>query len=424
MRILWLTMQALPAITKSIDSNAIIAPTGGWMEGISAKIIENHGDDFAYCFPYGEEISGSVNGFKWYTMKKISEFTRYTHEDLERLKFIIDDFRPDIIHLFGTEHTHQTQLVFMIDKLGYIDRLGIWIQGLVSVYAKHYRAGLSDALMSKRTIKEVVKRNNINDMRRNMARRGNDEIACLKVAKHVFVRTDWDEAACKAINPNLCTHWCNETLRSSFYNQPCWDLERTIKHSIFVSQSNYPIKGLHMLLTALPIIKNEFPDTKIYTTGIDYLHYDSVIDKLRLSTYQKEIIRLIRKNHLEENIEFMGVLSEKKMKEAYLQSHVFVSASSIENSPNSLGEAMLLGVPSVVSDVGGVKNMMTHGEDGLIYPFDEPYVLAEYICKIFRDNLLAETFSSNSKINAKKTHDPEKNYSQLLCEYKRIMASI
>lgn len=421
MRILWLTMQALPVVKKSLNPEAIVPPTGGWMEGIASKLIENNSDEFAYCYPNDKELDGSLCGFKWYTMKKITDFSKYTQSDLIRLKFIIDDFKPDIIHLFGTEHTHQTQLVYMVQELGYIDYLVIWIQGLVSVYAKHYRAGLSDKLMSKRTIKEIFKRNNLNDMKNHMSRRGEEELACLKIAKHVFIRTDWDEAACKAINPNLQIHWCNETLRSSFYEQPYWDINKIRRHSIFVSQSNYPIKGLHMLLEALPIIAREFPDVKIYTTGADYLHYNTLVDKLRLSTYQKEIIRLIRENHLEENLSFMGILSEENMKRAYLQAHVFLSASSIENSPNSLGEAMLLGLPSVVSDVGGVKNMMTHGVDGFVYPFDEPYVLAEYVCKIFRDDNLAIRFSEQAQMHACDTHSKEKNYLKLMEEYENIV---
>lgn len=420
MRILWLTMQALPIITKSIDPEAAIPPTGGWMEGISRKVIEYNSDDFAYCFPGKNVKSGSVNGFKWYSIKKINDFTKYTKLDLESLRGVIDEFKPDIIHLFGTEHTHQTQLVLMVKELGYIDRFVIWIQGLVSVYAQYYNAGLPDRLMSKRTIKEVFNRNNLNDMKRNMAKRGEEEIECLKIAKHVFVRTDWDEAACKAINPDLQIHWCNETLRPSFYEQPNWNIEKIRRHSIFVSQSNYPIKGLHKLIEAMPIIAKEFPDVKIYTTGVDYLRYSKLIDKLRLSTYQKYIIKLIKENNLEEHIEFMGLLSEQKMKEAYLRSHVFVSASSIENSPNSLGEAMLLGVPSVVSDVGGVKNMMTHGEDGLLYPFDEPYVLAEYVCRIFREDNLAMRFSKQAQRHAWETHSPEKNYLRLIEEYMNI----
>ena len=38
----------------------------------------------------------------------------------------------------------------------------------------------------------------------------------------------------------------------------------------------------------------------------------------------------------------------KKMKEKFLNSHVFLCPSSIENSPNALGEAMILGVQALL----------------------------------------------------------------------------
>ena len=69
------------------------------------------------------------------------------------------------------------------------------------------------------------------------------------------------------------------------------------------------------------------------------------------------------------------------MKERFLKSNVFVSPSTIENSPNSLGEAMLLGIPCISSDVGGVKNLLKHEEEGYVYQTDAPYMLAYYVKK-------------------------------------------
>ena len=53
--------------------------------------------------------------------------------------------------------------------------------------------------------------------------------------------------------------------------------------------------------------------------------------------------------------------------------------SSIENSPNSLGEAQLLGVPCIASDVGGVTDMIPNKECGIIYRFEEVELLAKHI---------------------------------------------
>ena len=57
-------------------------------------------------------------------------------------------------------------------------------------------------------------------------------------------RTDWDEACTKEINPKVQYHFCNESLRDSFYSGS-WEYQNCEKHSIFMSQAATPIKGLH-----------------------------------------------------------------------------------------------------------------------------------------------------------------------------------
>ena len=97
-----------------------------------------------------------------------------------------------------------------------------------------------------------------------------------------------------------------------------------------------------------------------------------------------------------------------------------MSASSIENSPNSVGEAMLLGVPTVTSDVGGVKNMLEHNKEGFIYQADAPYMLAYYVCRIFDEAQMVSEFSKNAKKHAQITHNREANLETMLNIYKEI----
>lgn len=92
---------------------------------------------------------------------------------------------------------------------------------------------------------------------------------------------------------------------------------------------------------------------------------------------------MLKKYNIQERFEFEGFLSADEMKQLLLESNVFVCPSSIENSPNSLGEAMILGVPCVASDVGGISDMLTHNEEGFLYPFDDSYKMAFYIRKTF-----------------------------------------
>ena len=86
----------------------------------------------------------------------------------------------------------------------------------------------------------------------------------------------------------------------------------------------------------------------------------------------------------------------------------------------TLGEAMILGVPSVASRVGAIPEMINDGEDGFLYPFAEPAKLADAVCKIFADRELALQFSEKGHAHAAATYDREKNGRNLIRMYETI----
>ena len=76
----------------------------------------------------------------------------------------------------------------------------------------------------------------------------------------------------------------------------------------------------------------------------------------------------------------MGLLPAEDIKQRMLAAHVSVVSSSAENSPNTLGEAMMLGVPSVAAYAGGMPSMAEDGREVLFYLlslFSCPSLLAE-----------------------------------------------
>ena len=125
-------------------------------------------------------------------------------------------------------------------------------------------------------------------------------------------------------------HFCNETLRKEFYKHE-WSLHKCEAYSIFVSQALYPVKGLHFMLEAMPLILKKFPNTKLYISGPNITKSDTLKEKLKKTSYAKYIIELIRKFNLKDNTIFTGLLDETEMCERYLKSNVFVCPSSIEN---------------------------------------------------------------------------------------------
>ena len=110
------------------------------------------------------------------------------------------------------------------------------------------------------------------------------------------------------------------------------------------------------------------------------------------------------------------------MKQQYLRANVFVSCASIENSPNSVGEAMLLGTPVVASDVGGTSTLLCAPEEGLVYRWDDTNALAEAVANVFNNPEAAMDRACKARQHALMTHDADKNFHDLLNIYAEIQA--
>lgn len=412
MKVLWLTNVVVPQIEKISGIKSSVY--GGWLDAFCNDLLGQKDIELIICCPINSKkiVKGKKDNFSFYC------FTSDQKKQVPQLEEIVLKENPDIIQIFGTEYIHSFNMIKICEKNEMISKVVIYIQGLVSVYHLHYTAFLPNKVINSFTFRDILKMSNIRKSQLKMKQSGFREIYTLSKANHIIGRTDWDKACTYQVNPKANYYNCNESLRDSFYHNR-WESDKCEKNSVFMSQCSYPIKGFHILLEALTIVVRFLPQVKVYTTGKNLLKL-SVKEKVLLTSYDKYLIQLINKNKLQNHVVFLGFLNEKQMAERFLKSNVFVSASSIENSPNSVGEAMLLGVPTISSDVGGVKNMLIHGIDGYIYQADAPYMLAHYICEIFNDNALAKQFSQNARAHALKTHHRQTNITSLLEIYQTI----
>ena len=420
MRVLWVINQCIPVIAKHL--NIEVPNKEGWLTGLSEKLIAEKDNDFSLGIAFNA-------GFEEGRYKGEYEVTAYGYDDdlsvpeeydesLEyRFKEIIEDFKPDVIHIFGTEYPHTLAVCKAAPDTS---KVLIGIQGLCSVYADHYFDGLPEEMYVKETLRDRIKSDNIVKQQAKFVKRGELEKKAIKLAKNVTGRTSWDKKYTSEYNPDAKYYFMNETLRSNFYEGK-WNFENCEKHTLFASQGDYPIKGLHVLLRALPEIKKDYPDVKLYVAGNKITGEDSLKKKILIGTYGRYINKLIKDGDLSDNVVFLGSLSAEKMKERYLKSNAFISPSMMENSPNSLGEAMLLSMPVISSDVGGVRDLMSE-EEGFIYPSLDERALVESVKKCFELNGSVSQKEMCEKAGAKAriTHDPDTNYKRLLEIYESI----
>lgn len=454
MKVLWLCNVMMPMIAERLNMEA--SNKEGWISGLAGVVLkkrDENGIELAVAFPAPEQL---LSGGEEVCMRTVTvrdgKITCYGfREDVtkpeiydvgleERMKRITDSFRPDIVHCFGTEYPHTLAMCKVFPEKS---RLLIGIQGLCAVCANAYFANLPEKVIKSVTLRDCLRADSIPQQQRKFVKRGKMEVEAIKLAKNVTGRTEWDRYYTREWNPEAQYYNMNETLRQEFYGA-VWDKEGCVPHSIFLSQGDYPLKGLHYMLKALPAIIDRYADTRVYVAGNSIVEHRTLKQKLKLSAYGKYLRRLMKQNNLCDKVIFLGRLSGEQMKEQYLKSHLFVCCSSLENSPNSLGEAMLLGMPCVSADVGGIPSIFTGGQDGILYEgFKSPLNsfdnarnskqsseeeldiisqrLANAVIEIWSDEEKMELYCKNARKHAEKNHNEEQNYAKMTEIYTKII---
>lgn len=387
----------------------------GWVQGI----VTHLGADFSVTFlssesfdPAGVDVS-SIEG----TTIGLLPYAAWNTP--EQLCEMVKREKADVIVIFGTEKTYSLGALTLCEKAGLLDKTVIFSQGMALACAKHYAEGVPCRVIRRWTFRDLLRRENIRVEQKKMEARAKNEKQIITAARRFIGRTSMDEAIIRMYHPDADYYRCNDILRSAFY-QGAWRYDDCEKHRIFVSQYYYPLKGFHYLLEAAYLLKEKYPDLTIAAAGYNPILRSVAENELKDSSYIRYLKKLIRRYGLEKHIELTGELDERQMKEQYLKANVFVLPSTIENSPNSLAEAMLLGVPCVASDVGGVSDFAEHRVDAYLYPSPATYLLAHYVDEIFQNPAEAARLGANAKKRAERDYDTEKNAKALSDVFRAI----
>lgn len=415
MKVLWITNLLFPEAEQLLTGSGELKTSGGWMLGAADALLKYYPVDLHIA-----TVCNGVNELKilkgmnntYYLLPYGKGNLNYNIEYELYWKQVEKIVQPDVVHIHGTEYTHGLAYI----KACKSNNVVVSIQGLKSEIAKYYCAGITKSIIYQHiTFRDLVKGNIFSDQKKFMSS-GKYEEELLKNVGHIMGRTLWDKTHVWAINPYAHYYKCNEILRNEFYDGSQWNYTSCIKHSIFLSQAGYPLKGLHQVLLALPLILHHYPDTTIRIAGHDITAFETFKEKIHLSGYGRYIRHLIKKLNIKDRIFFIGNLNAFQMKNEYLNANVFICPSSIENSPNSLGEAQILGTPCIASYVGGCPDLMEGNEKNL-YRFEDVEMLANKVCEVFYNR----DIQMDMRTTASRRHDPKINSWQLFHIYQSMI---
>lgn len=405
MKVLWITNMLLPPVARALGLKE--STSGGWLYASLQKLRATYPDvRFAVLSLYGSDSPRTIDadGVAYHLMPA-SDVTHTAYERAweKSMADLNSRLAPDVVHIHGTEYPFG---MAWLNACGSGNVL-VSVQGLVSVISRYYLAGIDRFPL---TFRDLLRHDTPRRQQKKFERRGRYEEEMLGKALHVAGRTTWDRAHVAAINPSATYHHCGESLRASFYGAR-WSYGSCRPCSIFVSQGSYPLKGLHKVVEALPTVLRSHPTATVRVAGEDPVN----VAPWRRSGYGEYLRRLIRDKSLGGNIEFLGSLDEKAMLEAYLGANIFVCPSSIENSSNSVAEAVALGLPVMASFVGGMADILP---PQCLYRFEETEMLAQGIIDIFDMKDKAAPAGSLTQ-----SWDPARNAAELMSVYNKIIHS-
>lgn len=416
MRILWISNIIFPEACSKL--NIPVPVVGGWMQsGAQAFIQQNPNVKLAVASLYNGDTLLVITDFtiRYYLIPNNKENQKYNVNLEKYFSEIEKEFNPDIIHIHGSEYPHALACARACTNRKMI----VSIQGLISIYSLYYLGGIQrERIKAFKTFRDIIRHDDLFIQQKKMAQRGVYEKELLRIVPHIIGRTSWDRANTWAINPNAQYHFCNETLRPTFYETE-WIYENCDKHTIFISQGYYPLKGLQQVLSALPIILTHYPNTKVLVAGNNFTNQKFY----RTNGFANYIKHLIKKYGIQKHIQFLGLLDETQMANQYVKAHVFICPSAIENSPNSVGEAQLVGTPCIGSYVGGTMDMIDDGRTGFLYRFEEINMLALKVCELFGNERLCKDISVQEREVAMIRHNRVQNATQLYKIYQSILKS-
>ncbi|NHJ47606.1 MAG: glycosyltransferase family 4 protein [Asgard group archaeon] len=143
-----------------------------------------------------------------------------------------------------------------------------------------------------------------------------------------------------------------------------------------------PEKGVNVLLGAVKFVLERLPDTKFVVAGEGW--------------HRNELETLTRELGITEKVLFTGYLPDEDFLAYFNVAEVLVVPSTYEPFGIVALEGMATKTPIVVSDVGGLSEIVDHGWTGMKVPPDNSMALADTIVELLENQSLAKNIVKNA----------------------------
>lgn len=398
--------------------------SGTWIHSMF-KMLKKNKDGIEVC------ANITFTSQKKYLKKKVENVSHYyvpekktksdgypSQEIIDYVVAAIKNENPTILHIWGMETCWG--LITRDQRLKDYVKL-LEIQGIKSICSYDYSffGGLSCSEIRKmRTIAQwLLPIYRMEAFQKKFARWELAEQEILQGVNHINTQSEWVRSVMSSLNKNLTIHNTGIILRDSFIKEKPWNEVHKENEDpvIFTTTSPEPRKGFHVTFDAFKLVKNIYPNAKLYVAGMSKWK-----PNLFRGGYNKYIYNRIKDLNIEDSVMFLGNLGEAELLENMYLADVFVISSFIETYCLALAEALAVGVPIVSSYSSALPELVRHGETGFLVPMGDKYDCAAKIELLLSDNNLKYKFSHAASSSYRIEKDAKEIVTGQISTYKEI----
>lgn len=392
------------ALQKSFDT-FISAPftNSPWVDAIIETLTSSDDIDCGLALPVlSNKIERhrvrtiSIYGLPCSPAKPRTIFSRrYYHSNSEQellvnLKKCIHEFNPDIVYVFGTENT-----------MGLISRMidipvVIHFQGSVNTVAQKWYTAIPLAEQkASLTMRKIFYKAGVYNEYFTFNTRGEREVEIMKGCNYFLGRTEFDKRLINFFSPNSAYFHCDEFIRKEFFEMT-WSCSSFTNIRCISILKGVTYKGIDLLFDTAKVLKqNGRNNFKFVICGVNE---NEEIAKMLINRYGKSGIL--------DSITFLGRLNTGELIREMLDSNIYIHPSYMENSSNSICEAMALGMPVVATNVGGTASLISDGFDGMLVQEGDAISLAATLSILSKNLRITRNIGLQARERAVKRHDP------------------
>lgn len=419
MKILWFSNS--PALALEFFSKDFqIKGTGGWLMALNDIMKDKVDLSIAFHYPYKKDNFAYKNtqfypintGNIFLNVMKKRFFnpvvdTKYLLAYLR----IVDEVRPDIIHIHGTENSflcliNETKIPVIVS-----------IQGNLTVINHKFLSGFNGRFLYRskfKSLKELIlDPKSFKRSKDTLSKMAQIEAKRMRDIHYIIGRTDWDYRISRVLSPKSDYFKGEELLREGFYKAKWNNCYEGGKLIIFTTNGDNYYKGIETVFHTVTLLQRIGIDIEWRIAGVSR---DSLIKSVSKS--------FLGTDFPNSGFQLLGSLGEQQLVQELLDAHLYVMPSHIENSPNNLCEAMILGLPCIATFAGGTGSILKDREEGILIQDGDPWAMAGAVIELMNDFEKAKRYGLNARKRALLRHDSETIANQYLNIYENILTHL